>query len=134
MSLAPIKALFTRNVCVCVSIKRHEWIPWYQVEVFTLCVCVRRTGWEAILCVCVCITIDSIQNFDAKVDAHANVKCKQNLITNIFAHNQHLAKFCPFIVRKGLKIKDEPKIEQIELSSEHLLLKLSSLNNSCDVV
>ena len=62
-------------------IKRQEWIPWYQVEVFTLWMCVQTMGWEPILCMCVCVTIDSIQNFDAKVDAdaHANVTCKQNL-------------------------------------------------------
>ena len=74
------KALFTRNVCICLSIKRHECIPWYQVEVFTLREHAEN-GLEPILCLCVCVTIDPIQNFDANVnaDAHANVTCKQSL-------------------------------------------------------
>ena len=41
----------------------------------------QRMGREPILCVCVCITIDPIQNFDTNVDtdAHANVTCIQSL-------------------------------------------------------
>ena len=40
-----------------------------------------ENGLEPILCLCVCVTIDPIQNFDANVnaDAHANVTCKQSL-------------------------------------------------------
>ena len=37
----------------------------------------QRMGLGPILCLCVCVTIRSIQNFD--VDANADVTCKQNL-------------------------------------------------------
>ena len=30
------QALFTRNVCVCVCVKREEWFLWQQVTVFIL--------------------------------------------------------------------------------------------------
>ena len=38
---------FIRTMCkvlFCVNVKRHEWIPWYQVEVFALCVSMQRIG------------------------------------------------------------------------------------------
>ena len=40
----------------------------------------QRMGLGPILCVCVCVTIHSIQNFD--VDANADVTCKQSFIVD----------------------------------------------------
>ena len=36
------KALFARNVCICVCVKRQEWVLWQQVMVFTLDVCIFK--------------------------------------------------------------------------------------------
>ena len=76
-------------------VTRHEWIPWYQVGVFTLCVCLQRMGWEPILCMCVCVTIDSIQNFDADIDADAaaNVTCKHSFTTNQLENLQNVESY-----------------------------------------
>ena len=78
------KGLFTRDVCVCVNVKRHEWFPWYQVEVFTsnVCVCMshREWVWHPF---CMFVFPSTQCDVDADADAHthanANVTCKQSL-------------------------------------------------------
>ena len=60
------QALFTRNVCVCVNVKLcpTSWMDNSMVPsggVYTLRVRAEN-GSEPILCMCICITIDSIQN------------------------------------------------------------------------
>ena len=42
------KALFTRNVCVCVCVKRQEWVPWQQVMVFILDICISKNATSKI--------------------------------------------------------------------------------------
>ena len=37
-------ALFTRNVCVCVYVKRQKWVLWQQMMVFTLNICIFKDG------------------------------------------------------------------------------------------
>ena len=46
----------------------------------------QRMGLEPALCVNVCLTIDSKQNFNANVDAetHADVMCKQSFTIRKF--------------------------------------------------
>ena len=68
------KALFTRNVRVCVNLN--------VCVNFTILLMVMQThtqivGPSPILCVCVCLTIHSIQNFN--VDTNADVTCKQSI-------------------------------------------------------
>ena len=38
------KALFTRNVCVCVYVKLRKWVPWQEVMVFILAICIFENG------------------------------------------------------------------------------------------
>ena len=54
-----IKALFTLNVCVCICVKLQEWVPWKQMMMFILNVCL----WQQ----------------RSKKNANADVKCEQGL-------------------------------------------------------
>ena len=57
VGLLVVKTLFTRNACVCICVKRHEWSLWQQVMVFAHNVCFFRSRTAKIKDVtCECVT------------------------------------------------------------------------------
>ena len=74
-----LKGLFTLNGCVCVNV---------TVKVYH---CVNSNAnidekkrFRSILWLCICITIDTMLNFNSNVDANADVKCEQSINTSIW--------------------------------------------------
>ena len=66
--LVHTKGLFTRNVCICICIKRQEWVLWQQVIVFKLSTFpFSRTEWQR-----------------SKKNAH--VLMNRNMSDNLFVH------------------------------------------------
>ena len=56
----------------------------------TLCQWQRKhwgRGLRPNLCVCVCVTVDTMLNFDGDVDANTDVKCEQNISNGLFTRS-----------------------------------------------
>ena len=58
-----------------------------------------ENGFRPILCICVCVTIDAMLNFDADVHANADVNGEHTFNNTVVTGQLHCSKTCSTVVR-----------------------------------
>ena len=70
--MASGRGMFTLDVCVYVTVEVRHCVN-SNANIDT------ENEFRPNLCVCICVTIDTMLNFDGEIDANADIKCEQSI-------------------------------------------------------